>query len=57
MENTDNTDNNAPKTLDGVLMEAVENGDVKGAFFVGRLYLEKRQADDYLEMRKKLFGF
>lgn len=57
MENTDNTDNNAPKTLDGVLMEAVESGDFKDAVIAGRLYLEKRQADDYLEMRKKLFGF
>ena len=44
MENN-NTDS---EKNDSVLMEEL---------IAIRLYLEKRQADDYLEMRKKLFGF
>ena len=53
MENN-NTDS---ATIDSVLMDAVNYGDIKDAVIASRLYLEKRQADDYLEMRKKLFGF
>lgn len=47
----------ASARIDDVLMEAVNDGDIKDAIISARLYLEKRAADDFLKMRKDLFGF